>query len=69
MGGALSLASAVKVPGLTCAVCFYGIPDEKFADPRKIAVPMQFHFGNKDHSKGFSDLEVSFVENVGGLLK
>jgi carboxymethylenebutenolidase len=48
MGGALTIAAAVHVPGLAAAVCFYGIPPAEFADPAKIAIPFQGHFANQD---------------------
>jgi carboxymethylenebutenolidase len=48
MGGALTIAAAVHVPGVAAAVCFYGIPPADFADPAKIRIPFQGHFANKD---------------------
>ena len=48
MGGALTVASAVHVPGVAAAVCFYGIPPAAFADPANIRIPFQGHFANKD---------------------
>jgi carboxymethylenebutenolidase len=48
MGGALTVASAVHVPGVAAAVCFYGIPPAEFADPANIKIPFQGHFANKD---------------------
>jgi carboxymethylenebutenolidase len=48
MGGALTIAAAVHVPGFAAAVCFYGIPPKEFADPAKIQAPIQGHFANKD---------------------
>ena len=48
MGGALTVASAVHVPNVAAAVCFYGIPPADFADPAKIRIPFQGHFANKD---------------------
>jgi carboxymethylenebutenolidase len=56
MGGALSIASCVKVPGVDAGVCYYGIPPVGLADPKDLRKPMQFHFGDKDHSPGFSDI-------------
>ena len=52
-----TLAAAQHVPKLSAASCFYGIPPATFADPSKIpsSVAIQCHFGEKDHSKGFSD--------------
>jgi carboxymethylenebutenolidase len=48
MGGALTIAAAVHVPGIAAGVCFYGIPPTEFADPAKIAIPFQGHFANQD---------------------
>ncbi|MGQ0598744.1 dienelactone hydrolase family protein [Aquabacterium sp.] len=48
MGGALTVASAVHVPGLSAAVCFYGIPPAGFADPARIRMPFQGHFASLD---------------------
>jgi carboxymethylenebutenolidase len=48
MGGALTIASAVHVPGLSAAVCFYGIPPATFADPARIVIPLQGHFASQD---------------------
>lgn len=48
MGGALTVASAVHVPGLSAAVCFYGIPPAEFADPARIRIPFQGHFASLD---------------------
>ena len=48
MGGALTIASAVHVPEVAAGVCFYGIPPQEFADPAKIAIPLQCHFADQD---------------------
>lgn len=48
MGGALTIASAVRLQGFSAAVCFYGVPPKAFADPKDIAIPFQGHFGTKD---------------------
>ena len=62
MGGALTIASAVHVKGdgfnlgVNAGICFYGIPPAQLAKPEAIAIPMQFHFGDKDKSPGFSDV-------------
>ncbi|MCX2861525.1 dienelactone hydrolase family protein [Paucibacter sp. PLA-PC-4] len=48
MGGALTIAAAVHLPGLAAACCFYGIPPAEFADPAKIAIPLQGHFAERD---------------------
>ena len=59
MGGALSFASAIRVPAIDCAVCFYGIPPQKLANPKELNKPVQFHFGDLDMSPGFSDIEAA----------
>ncbi|WIT13917.1 dienelactone hydrolase family protein [Paucibacter sediminis] len=48
MGGALTVAAAVHVPGLAAAVCFYGIPPAGLADPAQIKIPFQGHFASRD---------------------
>src|ERR1051326_4093065 len=48
MGGALTIAAAVHIPGIAASVCFYGIPPAEFADPAKIKAPFQGHFANQD---------------------
>ena len=48
LGGALTIATAANVPGLTCVVPFYGLPDLSKIDLGKITAPMQAHFAGKD---------------------
>ena len=48
MGGAITVIAGVKLPETDAAVCFYGIPPAQVADPRKMRVPFQGHFANKD---------------------
>jgi len=48
MGGALTVASAVRLTGFSAAVCFYGMPPREFADPADMRVPFQGHFGEQD---------------------
>ncbi|KAJ3314436.1 hypothetical protein HDV04_000418 [Boothiomyces sp. JEL0838] len=59
MGGALTIASAVHVPAITAGSCFYGIPPAQLANPAEIKIPIQFHFGDKDMSPGFSDIKAA----------
>jgi len=56
MGGALSLAGSILVPGLTCGVVFYGICSKDLADPTKCKIPILGHFGEKDEHVGFADV-------------
>lgn len=48
MGGALTVAAAVHVPGVSAAVCFYGIPPKEVADPVRIRIPFMGHFATRD---------------------
>jgi len=48
MGGALTIAAAVHVPGVAAAVCYYGIPPAEFANPAAIRLPFQGHFASRD---------------------
>lgn len=48
MGGALTIAAAARLQGLSAAACFYGIPPAEFADPARITIPFQGHFAAKD---------------------
>ncbi|KAL1925147.1 uncharacterized protein VTP21DRAFT_30 [Calcarisporiella thermophila] len=59
MGGAMSLASAVRVPEVAAASVFYGIPPSSIVDVTKPRVPVQFHFGVNDTYVGFSDLKTA----------
>jgi carboxymethylenebutenolidase len=46
MGGALTLATAVNVRGLSCAVPYYGLPGD--LDWSKVDAPIQAHFATRD---------------------
>ena len=48
MGGALTVASAVHLPEVNAAVCYYGIPPRDFADPAQIRMPFLGHFATRD---------------------
>jgi|CZKU01.1.fsa_nt_gi carboxymethylenebutenolidase len=48
MGGALTLAAAATLPGIACAVPFYGIPDLSKLDLSKVTAPIQAHFAEHD---------------------
>lgn len=48
MGGALTVAAAVHLLGVSAASCFYGIPPATFADPAQIRIPFQGHFATRD---------------------
>jgi len=59
MGGGLTIASAVRVPGIDAVVAFYGTPPPQLADPVEAKVPVQAHFGENDTLKGLSDKETA----------
>jgi carboxymethylenebutenolidase len=48
LGGAITIIGACKIPELSAAVPFYGIPPEQVAKPADVRVPLQGHFANKD---------------------
>jgi carboxymethylenebutenolidase len=48
MGGALTVAAAARVAHVDAAVCFYGIPPLKLADPAHIRIPFMGHFALQD---------------------
>ncbi|MBL8471584.1 MAG: alpha/beta fold hydrolase [Rhodocyclaceae bacterium] len=48
MGGALTVASAARLPEVDAAVCYYGIPPLEIADPANIRIPFQGHFATRD---------------------
>jgi carboxymethylenebutenolidase len=48
MGGAVAIIGAARVPELTAAVAFYGIPPEQAVKPADVKIPLQGHFANKD---------------------
>lgn len=50
MGGAFSLAAAARIPEISAAVAFYGIPSEDVANVSAIKIPIQLHFGRNDTS-------------------
>lgn len=48
LGGAMAFAAAASVPGLACAVPFYGIPRADYFDAAKMRCPIQAHFAKVD---------------------
>nr|WP_295079260.1 dienelactone hydrolase family protein [uncultured Roseateles sp.] len=48
MGGALTVAAAVHVKGLSAASCFYGMPPADFAAPQDVGIPFQGHYADID---------------------
>ena len=48
MGGAVTVIGAAKIPELTAAVSFYGLPPAEAVKPADVRIPLQGHFANKD---------------------
>jgi carboxymethylenebutenolidase len=48
MGGAVAVIAAAKIPELTAAVSFYGLPPAEAVKAADVKVPLQGHFANKD---------------------
>ena len=48
MGGAVTVIGAVRIPELSAAVCFYGLPPEEVAAAKDVRVPLQGHFASDD---------------------
>ncbi len=48
LGGAVTIIGSARIPELSAAVCFYGIPPEQVAKPEDVKVPLQGHFASKD---------------------
>jgi carboxymethylenebutenolidase len=48
MGGAVTVLGAARIPEISAAVCFYGLPPESVAKPADVKVPLQGHLANRD---------------------
>lgn len=48
LGGAMALAAAGNVKGLSAVVPFYGTPREDFLRPEKMRAPIQGHYAKQD---------------------
>ena len=48
MGGAVTIIGACKIPEISAAVCFYGIPPDAVAKPADVKVPLMGHFALRD---------------------
>jgi carboxymethylenebutenolidase len=64
MGGAISIASSVLVPGVDTVVSFYAIPSLQLVDPANAKDPIQAHFGELDSFVGFLDIKVLWCMNL-----
>lgn len=50
VGGAMALAAACNVEGLSAVIPFYGIPRAEYADWTKVRAPIEGHYGAHDGS-------------------
>ena len=48
MGGAVTILGAARIPEVTAAVAFYGLPPEGAVSPADIKIPLQGHYAKKD---------------------
>ena len=48
MGGAVAVIASAKIPELSAAVSFYGLPPEQAVKAADVKIPLQGHFANKD---------------------
>jgi carboxymethylenebutenolidase len=48
MGGAVAVIASAKIPELSAAVSFYGLPPEQAVKATDVKIPLQGHFANKD---------------------
>jgi carboxymethylenebutenolidase len=64
MGGAVAVIAAAKIPELTAAVSFYGLPPEQAAKAADVKIPLQGHFANKDEY-----IAPKMVDDFEGALK
>jgi carboxymethylenebutenolidase len=48
LGGAVTILGACRIPDISAAVCFYGLPPATVAKPADIKGPLQAHFANRD---------------------
>ena len=48
MGGAVAVIGAARIPEITAAVTFYGIPPAEAVKPADVEVPLQGHFAKHD---------------------
>jgi carboxymethylenebutenolidase len=48
LGGAVTILGAIRIPELSAAVCFYGLPPTTVGKPADVKVQLQGHFANED---------------------
>jgi carboxymethylenebutenolidase len=68
MGGAVAIIGAAKIPELSAAVSFYGIPPAEAAKPEQVKIPLQGHFASRDDyaSPAVVDAFESAMKAAGG---
>jgi carboxymethylenebutenolidase len=62
LGGAVTILGAIRIPELSAAVCYYGLPPASVANPADIRAPLQGHFANDDDwctPKAVNDFEAA----------
>jgi carboxymethylenebutenolidase len=69
MGGALSLAAAANIPGLSAVIPFYGVPGAQ--DYSKVTAPIQAHFSKTDGwaKPSIAEEIKATVEKAGGTME
>jgi carboxymethylenebutenolidase len=60
LGGALTILTAILVPEVEAASCWYGIPSDEAGDVRTIRIPLQGHFALNDYY--FTPAQVDALE-------
>jgi len=48
LGGAVTVIAAAKVPGLSAAIAYYGLPPTEVTAPAEVKIPVQGHFASHD---------------------
>jgi carboxymethylenebutenolidase len=48
LGGAVTILGAARIPEISAAVCFYGLPPDTIAKAADVKVPLQGHFATRD---------------------
>jgi carboxymethylenebutenolidase len=50
LGGAITLAAAGHVAGISAAAPFYGVPPPRWLAPERVRIPVQGHYAARDHA-------------------
>jgi carboxymethylenebutenolidase len=65
LGGAVTLAAAGHVAGLSAAAAFYGVPPPRWLAPERVRIPVQGHFAARDHAVPTEKVRTAFHALVG----